>query len=134
MSGGDTTSAGAKQNESLTEKYPRNAAEMSHGRRACGIARLVAAALSSLPVKAWPHAFGERYDLPAPLAYFVAGAATAVGLLFVVAVFIARWTSPIPATRGLVVRLGPLLPILRLVGSFVAVILFVVAVIAGLFG
>jgi hypothetical protein len=107
---------------------------MSHGRRACGTARLVAAALSSLPVTAWPHAFGERYDLPAPLAYFVAGAAAAVALSFVVAVLITRGTSPGSTTRALVVPLGPLLPILRLVGNFVAVILFVLVVIAGLFG
>jgi hypothetical protein len=107
---------------------------VSNGCCAHRFACLAVAALASVPVSAWPHAFGERYDLPAPLGYFVAGAAAAVALSFVVTVLISRGTSPVPATRGLVVRLGPLLPTLRLVGSLVAVILFVLAVIAGLFG
>ena len=134
MSDDYTTGAGAKQNEPLTEEYPRSAAEMNHGRRAYGIARLVAAALSSLPVTAWPHAFGERYDLPAPLAYFVASATAVVALSFVVAVLIARGMSRASPAEGLVVALGPLLPALRLVCRIVSVIFLALVVVAGLFG
>ena len=36
------------------------------------------------------HGFDERYDLPAPLSYFVVGAVLAVGLSFVLAVFLGR--------------------------------------------
>ena len=37
-----------------------------------------------LPVPAYAHAFGQRYDLPIPLSYFMAGAAATVALSFVV--------------------------------------------------
>ncbi|HSQ02722.1 MAG TPA: hypothetical protein VLN59_01730, partial [Burkholderiales bacterium] len=50
----------------------------------CRATRLAALPLSIWPAAAWPHAFDERYDLPAPLAYFVAGATAAVALSFVV--------------------------------------------------
>ena len=36
------------------------------------------------PVPAYAHAFGQRYDLPIPLSYFMAGAAATVALSFVV--------------------------------------------------
>ena len=41
-----------------------------------------AAALAARPVYA--HGFGERYDLPIPLGYFVIGAGAAVALSFIV--------------------------------------------------
>ena len=37
-----------------------------------------------LPTPVYSHAFGQRYDLPIPLSYFMAGAATTVALSFVV--------------------------------------------------
>ncbi len=43
---------------------------------------LALAALIARP--AYAHAFGQRYDLPIPLSYFLAGAAAAVALSFVV--------------------------------------------------
>lgn len=90
--------------------------------------------LAGLPVTAWPHAFGERYDLPAPLAYFVAGAAATVALSFVVAVLAARGVSRTPPAAGLIVTLGPLLPALRAICRVFAPILLALAVMAGLFG
>jgi len=107
---------------------------MSHGRRASSVARFAAAALASLPLTAWPHAFGERYDLPAPLAYFVAGAAAVVGLSFVVAVWVARRARPLSPSKGFVIALGPLLPALRRACRAASVMLLVLAVVAGLFG
>ncbi|HEV2007562.1 MAG TPA: hypothetical protein VGQ88_02445, partial [Burkholderiales bacterium] len=95
--------------------------------------RLAAAAFASLPAAAWPHAFGERYDLPAPLAYFVAGATATVALSFVVAVLIARGVSPASSGAALVIAPVPL-PALRLGCRIVAAILFAVVVIAGWFG
>ena len=37
-----------------------------------------------VPVPVYAHAFGQRYDLPIPLSYFMAGAAATVALSFVV--------------------------------------------------
>ncbi len=105
---------------------------MSAG-RLCARARCAAAA-ACLPATAWPHAFDDRYDLPAPLSYFVAGAATAVGLSFVVAAIVARRAprgSPAPER---VVALGPLLPALRWICGGVAVVMLALVVAAGLFG
>lgn len=107
---------------------------MSQRRRPSMVARLAGAALAGLPVAGWPHAFGERYDLPAPLAYFVAGAAAVVGLSFVVAVWVSR-KAPLPSpAEGRVVALGPLLPALRQACQTASVVLLVLAVVAGLFG
>ena len=46
--------------------------------------------LAALPRVALAHGFDERYDLPVPLSYFIAGAAAAVVLSFVVAALFAR--------------------------------------------
>jgi hypothetical protein len=53
---------------------------MTAGRAA--VAVLVVALTAARPVSA--HGFGDRYDLPVPLALWVAGAAIAVALSFVV--------------------------------------------------
>lgn len=109
-------------------------AAMTRGRGTCAVVRLAAAAFASLPAAAWPHAFGERYDLPAPLNYFVAGATVTVALSFVVAVLIARGVSRTFRAKGLVIALGPLLLPLRLVCRTVSVVLFALVVVAGLYG
>lgn len=41
-------------------------------------------ALSVLPDAAWAHAVVQRYDLPVPLWYYLAGAGLVVALTFVV--------------------------------------------------
>ncbi|MDH5535641.1 MAG: hypothetical protein OEZ08_08755 [Betaproteobacteria bacterium] len=101
--------------------------------KAC--ARLFAAALgSAFPGAAWAHAFGERFDLPAPLGYFVAGAAATVGLSFVVAALFMRGASRVGQSAGLVVRLGPLLPVMKSASRLLAVVLLGMVLIAGLVG
>ena len=45
---------------------------------------LVILSILLLPVPTYAHAFGQRYDLPIPLSYFMAGAAATVALSFVV--------------------------------------------------
>lgn len=89
---------------------------------------------SGLPLPAWPHAFAERYDLPAPLGYFVVGAAAAVALSFVVAAAFVRSVPRELHDGGFVVRLGPLLPALRVICRTVSIILLCMVVVAGLFG
>ena len=48
------------------------------------IALLAAVGLALVPAPVYAHAFGQRYDLPIPLSYFMAGAAATVALSFVV--------------------------------------------------
>lgn len=96
---------------------------------------MVAVALLALPPEtAWPHAFGERYDLPVPLGYFVVGAAATVALSFIVAALYMRSASREPDGKGLVVPLGPVLPAARMACQLVSVALLGMLVIAGLFG
>jgi hypothetical protein len=63
----------------------------------------VAARLAALlmPLAASAHGFDERYDLPAPLGWFVAGAALTVGLSLVLAILFAR-QAPALAHAGAV--------------------------------
>ena len=96
--------------------------------------RVAAAAALSLPASAWPHAFDERYDLPAPLAYFVAGATAAVGLSFVVAALFARRAPPVAPATDRVLTLGYLLPVLRPICGFASLALLALTIVAGLFG
>ena len=96
---------------------------------------LPATLLLSMPSgAAWAHAFGERYDLPAPLGYFVAGAAATVGLSFVIAALFMRRASSEPDGPGLVVRVGPLAQVLRSAGRALAVAALAMVVVAGLAG
>ncbi len=88
----------------------------------------------ALPGAAWAHAFGERFDLPAPLGYFVAGAAAAVGLSFVVAALFMRGTSRDKEADGPVVRAGTFLAAMRAACRLVAVALLVMILIAGFLG
>lgn len=97
-----------------------------------------AAAALLWPAWAAAHGFDERYDLPAPLGYFVGGACATVGLSFVVIALFARtrpragvappaagrWRLPLAAPArafGLGLRL-------------LALALFVLAVISALYG
>jgi hypothetical protein len=55
---------------------------------------LVLACIASARTQA--HGFEERYDLPVPLAYVIAGACATVLLTFVIAVFFMRQSAPVP--------------------------------------
>jgi hypothetical protein len=90
--------------------------------------------LLGLPLPAWPHAFAERYDLPAPLGYFVVGAAAAVALSFVVAAVFMHGVPQEPRREGFIVPLGPVLQLMRAVCRVISVILLCMVVVAGLFG
>ncbi len=97
-------------------------------------ARFAAALTGGLSAAAWAHAFGDRYDLPAPLSYFVAGATATVALSFVVAISISRNTGLPHATAGRVVTLGPVLPALRDAARAISLLLLAVVMVAGWFG
>jgi len=107
---------------------------MKRRHRSARAASCAAAAFLSQPGIACAHAFGQRYDLPAPLGYFVFGAAAAVALSFVVAaVFVRRAPREAPENQ-IVIGLGPLFPALRTLLSPLSLVLFCTAVAAGFIG
>ncbi len=96
--------------------------------------RPVSALLACTPAAAWAHAFDNRYDLPAPLSYFVAGATAAVALSFAVTALVARRAPATTPGDGRVVRLGALASVLATVCRAVSVALLVMTIVAGLYG
>jgi hypothetical protein len=88
---------------------------------------------------AWAHAFGQRYDLPVPLGLYLAGAAAAVALSFVVVGLFFRdvaWSRAYPRLNLLRLPLGRLAahPYLLFLLKLAAVLLFALVVAAGLLG
>ena len=83
-------------------------------RRAASIlwpAAALAAIVWLIPQAVFAHGFGEKYDLPVPLSFFVTGAGLAVALSFIiVAVFVRRNTQrnglPAPKPAQVVARKG----------------------------
>lgn len=97
-------------------------------------ARVAAAAALGVPALACAHAFEERYDLPAPLSYFVTGAAAVVILSFVVAQVVVEHTPHTASSPARLINLGPLLPALRLIFRTLALFVFALTIVAGLCG
>ena len=61
-----------------------------------------------IPQAVFAHGFGEKYDLPVPLTFFVTGAGLAVALSFIiVAVFVRRTPSATDYPRFDLLRLRP---------------------------
>ena len=96
------------------------------------------AALIASPVSA--HAFGQRYDLPIPLNYFLIGAVAAVALSFVVlGMFVQRSAGQINYPRLNLLRVPAVGPILssRFASTILRVLsvaIFALLVVAGFFG
>ena len=107
---------------------------MNGRNRATAAGTLAAGVLLGLPGAASAHAFGQRYDLPAPLGYFVAGAAAAVALSFVVAAVFVRRAPRADRDSHFVIPLGPLLPALKPVLQVLSVLLLCAVVVAGFIG
>mgnify|MGYP001207019638 CR=1 FL=1 len=86
----------------------------------------------------YAHGFGERYDLPIPINYFLLGAAGAVAVSF----FVIGWFMRHGAQNSEYPRLNlfkwkwaiQIGNILSVFGRFISVILLIVTVYAGLFG
>ncbi|MBI3375295.1 MAG: hypothetical protein HY017_26550 [Betaproteobacteria bacterium] len=92
---------------------------------------------SLAPGLALAHGLDERYDLPAPLYYFAAGAAAAVTLSFVVVAAIAWQTpadEPAPPPRSRTISLGPLLPAMTWILRPLSLLVFAITVAAALWG
>ncbi len=98
---------------------------------------LLATAVSAawvLPGPALAHAFGQRYDLPLPLDYFLAGGAAVVLLSFIIAVLALR-----PADGSASVRVLPPLPRWTRTAAAntlatIGVVLFLLVLVAGWIG
>ena len=93
---------------------------------------------AAYPLHAAAHGFDERYDLPAPLGYFVAGAALTVALTFVIATLFMRRVRDASAADGAAnnrsIAFGPALPVLRLLCRALGLMTFAVVLGAALSG
>ena len=99
---------------------------------------LAVLAVVLLPPTSLAHGFDERYDLPAPLAYFVIGAAVTVALSFLIAVLFARGTTQARSddgkSKGLLIVLGPVFPMVWLGCRVISLGLFILTLVAALWG
>src|SRR3954466_6704169 len=95
---------------------------------------LAALASFGAPLFAYGHAFEERYDLPAPLAYFTTGAAAVVILSFVIAQIVVEHSNDgeTPGSRRIV--LGWAMPLVHVMCRLLGLFAFGMAVFAGLKG
>jgi len=99
-----------------------------------------AAAFALTPSVSFAHGFGQRYDLPLPLSYYLVGSGLVVGLSFVLLIATARGSSRQPPRAvwhrefdlaRLPGRLtGSALALVRLIG----LIALLLVIVAGLFG
>lgn len=109
--------------------------------RAAAALAALAAALPALcgPTPSMAHAFGARYDLPIPLWLWVSAAGAVVGLSFVVVALFLPARSLSLAERRFDLGSGPAIgalahPVLLEGFRLVSVVLFLLVIIAGLFG
>jgi hypothetical protein len=95
----------------------------------------LAASMTAFATAAWAHGFGQRYDLPIPLPFYVWGAGATVVLSFVIlAIFFTskRAIRPLPT---LVVPLPPMVErALRLLCGTLGLLGFLAVIIAGFLG
>ena len=102
------------------------------------VASIGVMALGASPVSA--HAFGQRYDLPLPLNYFLIGAVATVALSFVViGMFVQQSAARVSYPRLNLLQiplLEPLLssPIASVVVRSISVLVFILMIVVGLFG
>jgi hypothetical protein len=105
-----------------------------------GVWALACAAAVSAATPALAHGFGQRYELPLPLSLYLFGAATAVALSFgVFGLFVRGVPAPRLAAHVDLLATTPVgrvigHPALSLAVRLTALALFVVTVLAGLFG
>jgi hypothetical protein len=103
------------------------------------VALVLACVALSRSTSADAHAFGQRYDLPVPLALYLLGAAAAVLLSFVVfAAFVRHtpWRHSYPRVNLLRYAVGRLLAHAAVTSTlrFLAVAVFILVVLAGFYG
>ena len=93
---------------------------------------LASLAVGCLPATARAHGFVERYDLPVPLPWFIAGAAATVALTLLVAILFAR-RAPVSGASAAVAPVS--FPrTLRIVCQIASVSVFLLTLAAALWG
>ena len=94
--------------------------------------------IPALPAAAWAHAMVQRYDLPVPLWYYLAGAGLVVALTFVVLVTFRKDGAPAPPRSRDISRtwLGRLLAgdMPGRIPAILSVVVFLFLIAAGLLG
>lgn len=103
------------------------------------VRHLIILLIGTIPTMVQAHGFAQRYDLPVPLTLYIAGAAAAVLLSFVVIAFFLRvrhGISDYPRVNLLATRIGRLLarPLLLFVLRTLAVGFLLLVIVAGLLG
>src|SRR5215468_3189831 len=122
-----------------TSLSPSRSILKSAGRRRTAAAlRALAAAVAAacLATPAAAHGFGQRYDLPIPLSFYLAGAAAAVVVSFVIVGLLVREAPRVhsyPRIDLIAAPLGRWLasPFLVLVLKFLALAAFIITILAG---
>src|SRR5262249_8355462 len=125
-----------------TSLSPSRAILRSAGRRrtvAALRALAAAVAVACLATPAAAHGFGQRYDLPIPLSFYLAGAAAAVVVSFVIVGLFVREAPrvhPYPRIDLIATPLGRWIasPSLALALEFVALAGFIITILAGVRG
>ena len=100
---------------------------------------LLGVALSAPPGQCWAHAFGDRYDLPLPLKYYLLGAGLVVVFSFIALAFVFRRSPQRRVDSGFDLLQIPLFRLLRshglsLVLKGAAIAGLALVVVTGLFG
>jgi hypothetical protein len=98
-----------------------------------------AVAVVGLVTPAGAHGFGERYDLPLPLAFYLAGAAAVVVATFAIVGLLVRDASRLQSARGVDLTAAPLTrwiasPSLAFALKLCALAVFIVTIVAGFRG
>jgi hypothetical protein len=91
----------------------------------------------AVSLRAQAHGFEERYDLPVPLGYVVAGACATVLLTFVVAVFFVRQRAPVidqPENEAEHSHPGPISHRWAWLPKYLALLLFALTIASALWG
>src|SRR5438128_3642212 len=116
----------------------RSILRRSGRRRRAASLRALAAALAAacLATPAAAHGFGQRYDLPIPLSFYLAGAAAVVVVTFVVVGLLVREAARAPSYRRvdlLATAFGRAFasPSVALALKLLALAMFIVTIVAG---
>jgi hypothetical protein len=94
---------------------------------------VIAGFVMFLTTPAWGHGFGERYDLPIPLSFYLAGAAAAVVVSFLIAALFLR-ARPTVDDYPHINLIAPRAPLLLLFLKLIVLAIFILTITAGLIG
>jgi hypothetical protein len=99
----------------------------------------LAAVIAGVPVSAAAHGFGQRYDLPLPLSFYLFGASAAVAVSFVIVGLFVRESAPSHRRPGMELHVGRFAqlicnPVLTWALRIFAVAILILTIVAGFIG